>query len=203
METNIQFAEKQELRTEKFERINLFFEWADREPGESHITWEQWNKLRRLRIKNENERNKKLENFEYPSEEIEEEDPKLKLIEKLEDFDLRTIIEAYNNRTKFKFYWWHGKSSGGVSLGGESYDPYDILFMIDYITLNNSVYKNGYYKTYSTFKEKTNRKGNKCGEIMIQSKDKKKGSFQRNQKVHFVGKKDRKNGQKSPKLKNY
>jgi len=203
METTINAVKQQELRENKFDRISLYFDWEDREPGEAHITWEQWNKLRKLRIQNEENRKLRENNQPRESEEDEETFSKLSLIEKLEPYDIRTIIEAYNNRTSYKYWTWHGTSSGGVIIGGESYSPWNILFVIDYLTLNESVNKNGYYKTFSTYKEKINRKGNKCGALLVESKDKKKGSYQKQQRIKLIGKKDRKNGQKGSKNKNY
>ena len=40
---------KRREREKKLERVSLYWEWEEREPGEAHINWEQWQKLRVLR----------------------------------------------------------------------------------------------------------------------------------------------------------
>ncbi|MCK9477722.1 MAG: hypothetical protein M0R46_17550 [Candidatus Muirbacterium halophilum] len=172
---------KRKEREKKLERIFVYHDWDERSPSELHLNWEQWLRLRELRKEKEESKSKNKYNSNSSNDDNEywkpKKNPKLDLVEKFKHHDIRLLIEAYNNRTEYKYYYWHDKSSGGCVIGNVSYNPTDIKYVIDYRTNPDMFTKLGFYKSTASVVEysggdRMNRKGQKCGEKKVRRSEK-------------------------------
>lgn len=81
---------KQEIRLKKFEHLDIYFQWLDRDASQLHINEEQWERFHYMRL-NQKKRNIKID---YPTKEKDY----TEYYDVFYQYDIMTLVKAYRNK---------------------------------------------------------------------------------------------------------